>query len=60
MAASVKKKKKFTPWNKSYEKPRQHVKSRDTTTSTKFSIAKAMVFPVFMYGWTIKLDHKYV
>ena len=33
------------------------LKSRDTTFPTKGSIAKAMVFPVVMYGcesWTIK------
>ena len=33
------------------------LKSRDITLSTKVSLAKAMVFPVVMYGcesWTIK------
>ena len=33
------------------------LKSRDITLSTKVSLVKAMVFPVFMYGcerWTIK------
>ena len=33
------------------------LKSRDITLSTKVHLAKAMVFPVFMYGcesWTIK------
>ena len=33
------------------------LKSRDITFSTKFSLVKAMVFPVIMYGcesWTIK------
>ena len=33
------------------------LKSRDITLSTKFSLVKAMVFPVVMYGcesWTIK------
>ena len=33
------------------------LKSRDTTLPTKVHIAKAMVFPVIMYGgesWTIK------
>ena len=32
-------------------------KSRDITLPTKFSLVKAMVFPVVMYGyecWTIK------
>ena len=33
------------------------LKSRDITLPTKFSLVKAMVFPVVMYGyeiWTIK------
>ena len=42
------------------------LKSRDITLLTKIHIAKAMVFPVVMYGydnWTIKkteelMDHK--
>ena len=37
------------------------LKSRDITLSTKFHLAKAMVFPVVMYGcecWTIKVKHK--
>ena len=32
-------------------------KSRDITLSTKFSLVKAMIFPIVMYGcksWTIK------
>ena len=34
---------------KSYDKPRQHIKSRDITLSTKVHLVKAMVFPVVMY-----------
>ena len=37
--------------------PRQHIKNRDVTLPTKVHLAKAMVFPVVMYGcesWTIK------
>ena len=44
----------LTPSRKSYDQPRQHIKSWDITLSTK---VKAMVFPVVMYGyesWTIK------
>ena len=37
-------------------------KSRDITLPTKFSLVKAMVFPVVMYGcesWTVKkAEHK--
>ena len=42
---------------KSYVKPRQHIKSRDITWLTRINLAKAMIFPVVMYGrgsWTIK------
>ena len=41
---------------KSYEQPKQHIKSRDITLPTKVHIVKAMVFPVVTYGydsWTI-------
>ena len=47
----------LAPWKKSYDKPRQHIKSRDITLLTKVHLVKAMVFPVVMYGcegWTIK------
>ena len=44
-------------WKKSYDKSRQHIKSRDIGLLTKVHIVKAKVFPVVMYGcesWTIK------
>ena len=44
-------------WKKSFDQPRQHIKSRDITLPTKVQLVKAMVFPVVMYGcesWTIK------
>ena len=47
----------LAPWKKSYDKPRQHVKSKDITLPTKVRLVKAMVFPVVMYGcecWTMK------
>ena len=47
--------KTLTPWKKSYDQPR--LKSRDITLPTKIHLAKAMVFPVVMYGgesWTVK------
>ena len=46
----------LTPWKESYDQPRQHIKSRDITLSTKVCLVKAMFFPVVMYGcesWTI-------
>ena len=49
--------KTLAPWKKSYNQPRQHLKSRDITLPTKVCLVKAMVFPVVMYGcesWTIK------
>ena len=48
---------KDTHWKKSYDQPRQHIKSRDITLPTKVRLVKAMVFPVVLYGfesWTIK------
>ena len=44
-------------WKESYDQPRQNIKGRDITLSTKVRLVKAMVFPVVMYGceiWTIK------
>ena len=38
-------------WKKSYDKPKQCIKSRDITLPTKICIVKAMVFPVVMYGY---------
>ena len=53
---------KGTPWKKSYDQPRQHIKSRDITLSTKVHVVKPMVFSVVMYGcesWTImKAEHQ--
>ena len=48
---------KDTPWKKSYDQPRQHIKSWDIILSTKVCLVKAMVFPVVICGcdsWTIK------
>ena len=47
----------LTPWKKSYDQLRQHIKSRDITLPTKVCLVKAVVFPVVMYGcesWTMK------
>ena len=47
----------LAPWKKSYDQPRQHIKSKDITLPTKVHLVKAMVFPVVMHGyenWTIK------
>ena len=49
-------------WEKSYDQPRQHIKSRDVTLPTKFHLVKARVFPVVMYGceswFTKKAEHQ--
>ena len=45
-------------WEKSYDQPRQRIKKQRHYLLTKVHVAKAMVFPVVMYGcesWTIKL-----
>ena len=44
-------------WKKSYDQPRQLIKSRDITLLTMVHLVKAMVFPIVTYGcesWTIK------
>ena len=49
--------KTLAAWKKSYDQPKQHIKSRDITLPTKVHLVKAMVFPVVMYGcesWTVK------
>ena len=46
----------LTPWKKSYDQPREHVK-KQRHYFAKIHLAKAMVFLVVMYGyesWTIK------
>ena len=48
--------KKFAPWKKSYDKPKQHIK-KQRYFMTKVHLVKATVFPVVTYGsesWTIK------
>ena len=47
----------LTPWKKSYDQPRQHIKKQIHYFAKKVSLVKATVFPVVMYGyesWTIK------
>ena len=47
----------LAPWKKSYDQPRQHIKSRDITLPTNVHLVKAMVFPVVLYeseNWIIK------
>ena len=40
----------LVPWKKSYDQPRQHIKSSDITLQTEVCLVKAMIFPVVMYG----------
>ena len=42
--------KTLTPWKKSYDKPRQHIKKQRHYFANKGHLVKAMVFPVVMYG----------
>ena len=47
----------ISPWKKSYDQPRQHIKKQRHCFTKKFCLVKAMVFPVVMYWceiWTIK------
>ena len=47
----------LTPWKKSYDQPRQHIKSRDITLPTKVCLVKAMVFSS-SHVWMWELDYK--
>ena len=49
----------LTPWKKSYDQPRQHIKKQRHYFADKAMVllVKAVVFPVVMYGyesWTVK------
>ena len=49
----------LAPWKKSYDQPRQHIKSRDITLPKKLHLVKAVVFPVVMWESCMwELDHK--
>ena len=39
-----------TPWKKSYDQPRQHIKKQRLTLPTKIRLVRAMVFPVVMHA----------
>ena len=46
-----------TPWKKSYDQPRQHIKKQRYYFANKGRSNQGMVFPVVMYGcesWTVK------
>ena len=45
------------PWKKSYDQPRQHIKSRNITLPTKVRLVKAMVLPVVIYVKVKSLSH---
>ena len=51
----------LTPWKKSYDQLRQHIKKQRRYFADKGHLVKAMVFPVVLYGyenWTInKAEH---
>ena len=42
--------KRFAPWKKCYDQPRQHIKKQRHYFANKGLLIKAMVFPVVMYG----------
>ena len=41
---------KDTPWKKSYDQPRQHIKKQRHCIANKGPSSKTVVFPVVMYG----------
>ena len=53
--------KTLTPWKKSYDKPRQHIKKQRHHFVHKVHLVKAMVFPIVMHGcnsWAIKKSER--
>ena len=47
----------LTPWQESYDQPRQHIRKQRHYFANKGLSSQAMVFPLVMYGcesWTIK------
>ena len=49
--------KALTPWKKSYDQPRQHIKKQRQYFANKFPSSQGYGFLVVMYGckiWTIK------
>ena len=48
-------KRRLTPWKKSYDQTRQHIKKQRHNLLTKIYLVKAMVFPVVMYGCELLL-----
>ena len=55
VTAAMKFKKMLTPWKKSYDQPRQHIKQRHYLAN-KGPCCQAMVFSIVMYGY--ELDYK--
>ena len=50
--------KMLAPWNKSYNKPSEHIKKQRYHFAKKVCLVKDMVFPVVMYeceSWTIRI-----
>ena len=53
----MKLKETLTPWKKSCDQTKQHIKKQRHYLATKVCLVKAMVFPGVMYeceSWTIK------
>ena len=57
MVTAAMKLKDISPWKKSYDQSRQHIKKQRHYFANKVCLVKAMVFSVVMYGcesWTVK------
>ena len=57
VAAAMKLKKTLTPWKRSYDKPRQHIKRQRCYFADKGPSSQSFGFPVVMFGcesWTIR------
>ena len=56
MVSAAMKLKDLTPWKKSYDKPRQHIKKKKYYFANKGLSSQNYGFPVVMYG--CELNHK--
>ena len=58
MATAATKLNTLTPWEKSYDQPRQHIKKQRHYFATKAHLVKATVFPVVLYGCESRIVKK--
>ena len=50
----------LTPWKKSYDQPRHHIKKQRHYFATKVRLVKGLIFPVVVYGWELNYKESWV